>query len=193
MIDRRLFISWVRATWLGWVLGIPFIIVLALVGEAVGIGGAQVLVGVGMGASVGLMQGRIIKKILNQSALWIWSCIVGLGVPFLMTDLAKVAGLNIPYSLLGAITIGGLIAGGWQTLILRSHIRRAGSWMMASALGWTLAAGISATADSLPRSHSLRGIWGALAYLGIVAAGGLILGLVTGACLAWMFRHESAV
>jgi hypothetical protein len=191
MIDRRLFASWIRATWLGWLIGIPFIIVFALAGEAVGIGGAQVLVGAGMGTGVGLMQGRIIRSIVGKSALWIWSCILGLGAPFLMTDIAKVAGFDIPYSLLVSIAIGGLIVGGWQTLILRSHTHRAGSWMMASALGWTLAAGTSAIADRLSRSHSLRGIWGAVAYLGIVAAGGLILGLVTGGCLAWMFRPES--
>ena len=35
---------WLRATWLGWILGVPLILVLALAGEAVGIGGAQVLV-----------------------------------------------------------------------------------------------------------------------------------------------------
>jgi hypothetical protein len=193
MIDRRLFLSWIRATWLGWLLGIPFIIVLALVGEAVGIGGAQVMVGAGMGAGVGLMQGRLIRSIIGKPALWIWSCILGLGAPFLMMDIAKIAGFDIPYSLLVYIVIGGLIVGGWQALILRSHIPGTGLWMMASALGWTLAAGTSAIADSLSRSHSIRGIWGAVAYLGLVAAGGLILGLVTGWCLAWMFRQKSAV
>jgi hypothetical protein len=35
MIDRKLFVSWIRNTWLGWLLGIPIIIVLALIGEAV--------------------------------------------------------------------------------------------------------------------------------------------------------------
>ena len=49
MIDRKLFVSWIRNTWFGWLLGIPIIITLALIGEAVHIGGAQVLVGAGMG------------------------------------------------------------------------------------------------------------------------------------------------
>ncbi len=40
-------------------------------------------------------------------------------------------------------------------------------------------------------SVSFAKIWGALAYLGIVAAGGLILGLVTGICLAWMFQIQA--
>jgi len=35
---RQVFGQWVRATWAGWALGVPLIIVLALVGEAVGKG-----------------------------------------------------------------------------------------------------------------------------------------------------------
>ena len=49
---------WVRATWLGWLLGIPLIVVLALLAEGVGVGGAQVCVGAGMGLGVGFMQRR---------------------------------------------------------------------------------------------------------------------------------------
>lgn len=191
MIDRKLFLSWIRATWFGWLLGIPIIIVLALIGEAVHIGGAQVLVGAGMGTGIGLMQGRVIRRMLHKSALlWLCSCIVGLGAPFLVTDLSKLVGWNLPYSLPAAIALGGLIIGSWQALILRSRLRKTGWWLVASALGWTLAAGTSALADSLPRTHAIRGIWGAVAYLGIVAAGGLILGIVTGLCLAWLFRSN---
>ena len=190
MIDRKLFVSWVRATWFGWLLGIPIIIAFALVGEAVHIGGAQVLVGAGMGTGIGLMQGRVIRRILHKSALWTCSGIVGLGAPFLLTDISKVVGWNLPYSLPLVIVLGGLIVGGWQALILSARFRKTGWWIVASALGWTLAAGTSAIADS-PRARGIRGIWGALAYLGIIAAGGLILGLMTGVCLAWLLRNES--
>lgn len=192
-IDRRLVLRWVRATWFGWLLGIPVIIVLALVGEAVGIGGAQVLVGAGMGTGIGLMQSRVIRSLLPKSGAWICSCVVGLAVPFLVTDIAKTAGRNVGYSLFVCVAIGGLIAGGWQALILRKRFRKTLWWVVASALGWTLAAGTSAVADPLSRFPALRGIWGAFVYLGVVAAGGLILGLVTGVCLAWMFQHEHAV
>jgi len=91
------------------------------------------------------------------------------------------------------IAIGGLIVGVWQAFILSSQLHKIGLWTAASVLGWFLAAVTSSIADSVPRSQAIRGIWGALAYLGIVAAGGLILGSVTGVCLAWLFRHKSAV
>jgi len=190
MIDRKLFVSWIRNTWFGWLLGIPIIIAFALIGEAVHIGGAQVLVGAGMGTGIGLMQGRVIRRILHKSALWTGSCIIGLGTPFLLTDISKVVGWNLPYSLPLAIVLGGLIVGSWQALILGAQLRKTGWWIVASALGWTLAAGTAAIADS-SRARAIRGIWGALAYLGIVAAGGLILGIVTGLCLAWLFGNES--
>jgi hypothetical protein len=90
-----------------------------------------------------------------------------------------------------AIGVGGLIIGIWQALILRSRFRKTGWWIVASVLGWTLAAGTSALADILPRRHVLQGIWGALAYLGIILGGGLILGIVTGLCLAWLVQSES--
>jgi len=192
MIDKRLLGSWVRATWLGWLLGIPIIIVLALCGEAVHIGGAQFLVGTGMGIGIGLIQARVIRKVLDKSGSWILSCVVGLSVPFLVTDLSKLVGWHIGYSLLVLITIAGLIIGIWQTLILRTRFRRAGLWLIASAIGWTLAAGVSSMADTIPRQLAIRGILGALAYLGFVAVGGLILGLITGICLAMMKRRELA-
>jgi hypothetical protein len=130
MIDRKLFVSWIRTTWFGWLLGIPIIIVFALIGEAVHIGGAQVVVGAGMGTGIGLMQGRIIRRILHKSAPWIWSCIVGLGAPFLLTDISKLVGWNLPYSLPVAIAIAGLIIGSWQALILRSPAPQ--DWMVDS-------------------------------------------------------------
>ena len=178
-IDRRLVLRWVRATWFGWLLGIPFIIVLALVGEAVGIGGAQVLVGAGLGTGIGLMQGRMIRSMLPKSGTWLWSCVVGLALPFLVTDIAKAARWDARYSLFVCVAVGGLISGAWQAIILRTRFRKTLLWVVASALGWTLAAGTSTVADPLSRLPALRGLWGAVVYLGIVAAGGLILGLVT--------------
>ncbi len=192
-MDRKLVLRWVRATWFGWLLGIPLIIVLALAGEAVGIGGSQALVGAGMGTGIGLLQSRVMRSMLPKAGAWILSCAVGLAVPFLVTDIAKSAGRNVGYSLFVCIVTGGLIVGGWQAIILSARFRKTLWWVVASALGWTLAAGTSALADPISRLPALRGVMGALAYLGIVGAGGLVLGLVTGVCLAWMCQHEHAV
>jgi hypothetical protein len=190
MLDRSLFLSWIRATWTGWLLGVPLIVILALLGEAVGIGGSQVLVGAGMGIGTGLLQGRIIRGVIHKSGPWFWSSAVGLALPFLVSDISKATGRDIGYSLPIFVALGGLIAGGLQALILRPHLRKAWLWVLASALGWTLAAGAALVAHYISRLHSLRGLSGALIYLVVVAVGGLILGSVTGLCLAWMLGHK---
>lgn len=183
---------WVRATWGGWLLGIPCIIAFALAGEAVGIGGSQVLVGAGMGAGVGLMQGRVMRGVLGKAAPWAWSTAIGLALPFLVFDLAKAAGREWPFSLYICVAVGGLIVGAWQARLLRPYFRGTGSWVAASAVGWSLSAGAAALADSGRVSQSVRGIAGALLFLGIVAFGGLVLGLVTGVALARLPGRETA-
>jgi hypothetical protein len=177
---------------MGWLLGIPFIIVLALIGEVIGLGGMQVIVGAGMGLGIGLMQGRVVRGLINKAAPWIWSCVIGLAIPFLLIDVSKIFGFDLPYSLQYSIALGGLIAGLWQALLLRSRFHQTWSWVAMSALGWTLAAGTAAMADYISKLRLLHGIWGALAFLGIVAVGGLVLGLVTVVSLAWMLRYKPA-
>lgn len=177
---------WLRATWYGWLLGVPLIILLALAGEAVGIGGSQVLVGLGMGIGIGLMQGRAIRPLFPRPAAWSISTMAGLSLPFLVTDLSPLVGRELPYSLPVAVATGGLLIGVSQAVLLRGHVRAPAWWILASVAGWGLAAGMAGVADASLRAHSIRGVGGALLYLGAVAAGGLVLGLVTGAVLVRM-------
>ena len=184
---------WLRATLLGWLLGLPLIILMALAGEAIGLGGSQVLVGAGMGAGVGFMQGRALRRTLGTAVPWFWSTTVGLAMPFLAVDLAALTGRALPYSLYVAIGCAGLIAGGWQAILLRPHLAWSGWWIPASVLGWTAAAGTTALADSLTRSHAIRGLPGAALYLALVALGGLVLGGISGPTLAWLHRRTGSI
>lgn len=177
------FRAWLRATWLGWLLGIPLIVVMALLGEAIGVGGAQVFVGLGMGVGIGLLQQRAIRPLLPGGAAWFWACAVGLAIPFLATDVAGLLGRPLPYSLPLAVLTAGLVVGCWQAWLLRVRLRNAGLWVLASAVGWAGAAGVAGAADVLSRGRYLRGLFGALAYLGAVAGGGFPLALVTAAAL----------
>jgi hypothetical protein len=135
VIGRGLCLLWLRATWAGWLLGVPLIIVLALAGEALGIGGSQVIVGAGMGAGTGLVQGRIIRRIVHKSVPWFWSNVVGLALPFLVVDISNVAGWQLVFSLPVCVATGGMIASAWQALILRSRLRKPWFWVPAGALG----------------------------------------------------------
>jgi hypothetical protein len=181
---RPSFLRWVRATWGGWVLGVPCIAALALLGEAIGIGGAQLIVGAGMGVGVGWLQARALRGLLPAVAPWFWSAVIGLTLPFLVVDIATAAGWSLPYWLYVTITAGGLLVGCAQWLILRRHFKDAPWWIAASSAGWGLAGGAAAIADALMKSRQIRGIGGLLAYLALIAVGGLVLGVVTGLCLA---------
>lgn len=186
MPDRRaipsipVFGAWLKATWLGWLLGIPMVVVLALLGEAMRIGGSQVLVGAGMGLGVGILQARALRGLLPSPATWWGTSIAGLSAPFLVHDVSRLSGWNIPYSLPVAVAVGGTLVGVLQSALLRKVVEAPALWVPASALGWSLAGGTSALADLLSRGRSLRGVPGALAFLAIAASGGAVLGAVTG-------------
>lgn len=189
MDKRQVFYKWVRATWTGWVLGIPFIIALALVAEAAGIGGAQVPVGLGMGTGIGLMQARAIRSVGPKAALWFWSCVIGLGVPFLATDIANAAGYEVTFSLYLSVALGGLMVGILQAFILRPNLHHRVWWVTGSLVGWAMASSMVAVAESLSRIRPLRGLWGAFAFLGTVAGGGLVLGVITAVSLVRVLRN----
>lgn len=170
---------WVRITFLGWLLGIVLVIALALAGEMVGVRGSQIAVGLGMGLGVGIAQERALRPLLGPSQRWRWVSTLGLALPFLVVDLARLLGLTLPYSLYGAVALAGISAGLGQAALLRTQPVSAVRWVLSSAIGWSAAAAIVAAADTLTRESTLRGLPGALLYLGIVGAGGVVLGLAT--------------
>jgi hypothetical protein len=178
---------WTRATWFGWLLGVPSIALLALLGEVLGIGGSQTLVGAGMGAGVGLLQGTVLRRSGVRLMPWVGACVIGLALPFLVWDIAKAVGTHRTYSLFLCVTAGGLIAGILQATLLRARVPPTW-WVLASTLGWGLAGGLATSADTLLRAHSIRGLAGAGLYLGLITSGGIILGVVTGLVLSRHWR-----
>lgn len=171
--------TWVRATALGWLLGIPCIVLLALAGETVGIGGRQGLVGLGMGLAVGALQGRAIRPVLGAALPWMLATGAGFAMPFLLSDLAAYKEWPLDYSLPWCVAIGGGIAGLLQALLLRQRRRGVTAWGVAGVLGWSLAGAMAHAADSLTGKASARGMTGALLYLALAATGGVVLGLVS--------------
>lgn len=174
---------WVRATALGWILGIPAIVLLSVLGEALGLEHVQSPLGLGMGAALGLAQAHALRRLVPRPLRWPAATLWGLAAPFLAWDLAALAGSRLPWSLLVAVPAGGLLAGLLQAPLLRPLGVRRLHWALASLVGWALASDSVVLADGLRRFTSLRGLPGALAYLALVAAGGVLLGLATGLVL----------
>ena len=189
-LPARVFRVWTRTTLAGWVLGIPCIVALALVGELFGIGGYQVLVGAGMGVGLGFTQSRVIRLLVGRALPWFWSCVGGLAAAFAGTDIANAFGLTSPYWLQLSMIAGGALTGLRQALILRSRTTGTGAWVLASIAGWTAAAFAVTGADWFSRSQALRGLPGALLYLALVSSGGLLLGMVTAATLVQLLAPD---
>lgn len=180
---RPRFPSWVRATSLGWLLGVPLVVVFALGGEVVGIGGVQVLVGLGMGAGVGLIQARVLKSSVERSWTWVLVTTGGLALPFLLTDLAAKFNWGLGYSLSGCVAMGGFLAGVGQARLLRTRLGESANWVLASVLGWSLGGAAAELGNTLVSAHALRGLQGAVVFLALSVLGGPVLGLVTGLAL----------
>jgi hypothetical protein len=154
-------------------------VLAALAAEAVGLGGTQSPIGIGMGAGVGILQARRLHGVVADSRAWVGTTMGGLTAPFLAVDLANVAGIAAPYSLSVCVALGGLAVGLLQATRLQSLFARPSLWVAASTAGWTLAGACAALADYLPKTSGLRGLPGAATFLAIAISGGAVLGIVT--------------
>ena len=181
----RFFARWVGFTFLGWLLGFVLTVILAVSWESIGLGTSQFMVGVGMGAGVGFMQGLIIKRWTGEWRRWFFSSIVGLGAVFVVFDLFGGIALqgSDSFALIVPVAAGGLLAGCLQWFVLRAHGNRAGWWPLSCMIAWLLAAWL-ATAPLL--SGKVSGTSGALLQVGLILLGGVVLGLFTGATLVVM-------
>lgn len=180
------FRPWIRATTLGWLLGIVLVVVLAVAWDQVG-GGAQFMVGIGMGAGVGLMQARLVGEWVESRRRWILATTFGMGLPFLLWDLSGAAGFETSYSMTLSVVAGSLLVGALQSILLRSRLHGTWWWIPASLVGWGVPAGLIRLGDS-----GLLSGPGALLSVGAMFFGGAILGAVTGQALAWMVRRSEA-
>ncbi len=199
--DRRFRRLWVGGTTAGWFAG--FLVGLNVAGSLeplVGTGPVQGVLaysvfGVFVGLAVGLMQWRVLRKRVSGSGAWVTASAAGLGI-------AGGAGYGVAVLIFGyseeleelgslaaivgwtlVTACGGAIAGLLQWRVLRSQVRRAGSWVAASAVGW----GLSAAAMGTVVVASLRIVGdanpGLLWFLGAIVAGGIVLGVTTGAAM----------
>ena len=185
--DRHLFTGWLLATFAGWLLGLALILAAAFLGDLLGSGGSQFILGAGMGTGVGYMQGRIVKYLSDEAGPWLWASIVGIGAPFFVSDLLAALWAAFPFSLPLSVAIGGLLAGYLQRRILAPHTPRANWWVPASFAGWILAAGMAALSGML--TGVLPGAWGAIINLGLILLGGVVMGAVTGGALVWILKR----
>jgi hypothetical protein len=181
--DRHFFTRWVRATFIGYLLGFVFILLGGIVGDLLGLPGSDFILGIGIGLGVGYAQGRTASQLFGAARQWMWATVIGLGGLFLVEDIVAAAWSEFDnlHSLQLDVAIGGLLVGLLQRRILRSHSDRANWWVPASVVAWSLAAWTA--------SVTFSGALDAILTLGMILMGGVVLGVVTGGALVWMFRR----
>lgn len=171
---------WSKANFIGWLIGVVFLILFSGFLESIGIHHMQFYVGVGMGAGVGLAQWWVLRKYLQISSAWIGVTIIGMGLPFLIVDLA--AELDNLIKLPVCVVSGSIVTAFLQYLLLKEKSSGARSWIGGCILGWT-AALIVVSLINLTMSMRLTGFMNLLiAFLNLflILAGGTVLGKVSG-------------
>jgi hypothetical protein len=172
---------WIVANFLGWMMGFVLVIGLAVLSDLMG-GTVQFIVGVGMGAGVGYMQGRFLRPWVDSVGLWVLSSTVGLAAPFALWDVATPLGFGSLFSLPVCAAVGGLVTGVLQWLWLRRSSSRAVWWVPVSLVGWALPVGLIALRDL----DVVPSQWGEMLSLGAMFFGGALLGVVTAKPLRWI-------
>jgi uncharacterized membrane protein len=171
---------WLVATFIGWVAGIIIAIVLSyLVVNLFHPKETNLIVGLVLGAVVGLTQMIAVRRLVSLTYRWVWGAAVGLGISFIVAVLIdeiwfSASEASDMWLVLVAIA-GGAFAGVLQAPTLRPHTPLAQWWILASIISWGIAWLIST-------------VLGEAGFL----VGGIFLGAVSGALLIWILKSSPA-
>lgn len=173
---------WIKATFLGWLVGVVLIVVLSSLLDAIGIEDMQFYLGVGMGAGVSFFQWRVLRKFVPVNSNWIWFSVLGMGIPFVIMDFFMTA--QTSQKLVISISVCALITGVIQYFLLKQYSPKSQLWILASFLGWTLAAlAIHAIDYTMKMRVVIPPLAGAFINLLLILGSGVVLGVITGIVL----------
>lgn len=174
---NRLPLRWIAVTSAGWLVGVVLVVLLSMAWDLVG-GGAQFMVGVGMGVVVGLLQSRMIASWVTSGWHWFLASTIGMGIPYLLWDLGVGFGVSGLLAMWVCTVVGGVLVGVLQRPLFRAPRPRAGLWVVACAFGWSVPEWLL----QLSNMGLLPGKWDLLSIAGVLF-GGVLLGSVTSLAL----------
>lgn len=179
---------WITATFLGWLLGVVFIILLSSFLDGIGIEGMQFYLGVGMGGGVGLTQWYYFRKQGILDIRWIWTSVIGMGLPLVVFD---VLAPDMEHKLAISIALGALLTGMIQYMLIKDSYPKAYLWVPACLFGWSLAVATVFTIDYTDQLKDwiTNNLLLAFINLLLILAGGIVLGLITGYTLKQIIRE----
>lgn len=173
--------KWVKSTFLGWLLGFIFILILSVGLGSIGIDGVQFFTGTGMGAGVGFMQWRLNRRTIIKDKKWIWFSALGLTIPFLFYDLLNLFNdYTLGTYLLPLCTgLGGIIVGLFQFRMLNGISRKPKLWILASTIGWFFAV-LTVSGMEYTNHITTNNMAGFAINILLILVGGIVLGIITG-------------
>jgi hypothetical protein len=186
--ERQFLRRWTLATFVGWLLGFVFTMGAAIVADIMGVEDVQFFVALGMGTGVGYGQLRVVRPRLGAGSGWVGASALGMAAPFVVVDALRAVSGAFPFSLPITVALGGLAVGLLQRPTVRMHSSKANWWVIASLVGWVLAAATVGLSGLAP-----HGGWLALISLGAILGAGVILAVVTGGALVWLLRYPPPV
>ena len=173
--------KWVKSTFLGWLLGFIFILILSVGLGSIGIDGVQFFTGTGMGAGVGFMQWRLNRRTIIKDKKWIWFSALGLTIPFLFYDLLNLFNdYTLGTYLLPLCTgLGGIIVGLFQFRMLNGISRKPKLWILTSTIGWFFAV-LTVSGMEYTNHITTNNMAGFAINILLILVGGIVLGIITG-------------
>lgn len=179
---------WTLATFLGWILGVAFILILSGLFDSIGVEGWQFYLGLGMGAGVGIVQWIFHRKNSSISYLWILFSVLGLGIPFFILDFAP-----IPYKLPISVALGSVIVAILQFTVLKKHFQKAFLWIFGCFFGWAGSVATVFTIDLLMKIKVTGGMLLIMALINLllILAGGVVLGIISGFTLKRIEQQQN--
>jgi hypothetical protein len=168
--------------WLGWVVVSVISAILGFgLAKALNLQESSMMLGAVFGGTVGVAQSLFLRMQVSGYRLWALASAIGWAVGFWVYQEAMLpflfdvgTTLGLPYAVIQFLLVGSM-AGVAQWLLLRRWRQRAGWWIVASSIGWSVGlTWIGLSPDSL------------FSFIGLVA-----WGAVTGGALLWILRQPA--
>jgi hypothetical protein len=182
--------KWTIFTFIGWFTGIVFMVVLSGFLDSIGIEKFQFYVGLGIGTGVGFFQWLVLKK-SGVTMQWMWSAVLGLGIPFLLLDIISLYAIPLGSAYLPiSVVSGAILTSIFQFRILKKYSTNAARWLLGSVGAWVLASAVVLSIDYT--KYLTQNNWVGFALnLTLILGGGVVLGLVSGKVLNAILKNNS--
>jgi hypothetical protein len=181
--------SWIGATSLGWIAGIPVLILTGGVFGPIGLGNTAIAMS--MGAGIAFFQWLVLRKRVSRAHRWLWVNPMAFAMPFMASDLLiRFHAVHAEYAIITATLIGScILALAQQQVVLKTTGLSLVPWMAVNLAAYAVAIAppFLLTVGRINQLHLPEVISVTLSFV-TVLAGGPVIGFLTGLVLVRHFK-----